>query len=61
MNIDEDIPMMDKNEIIKSGLNLMKDFHKHGEECFETCSNAQIQSVFKIINDLILPYMSNMK
>ena len=126
-NIDDedDIPMMDLKEIINNGLNLIKDFHKHGEECFETCSNAQIhsaggligyfndpetlviirnynphkydlirkltepnnkslgrigdpeftvhekrktlqktnvgESVFKIINDLILPNMSNMK
>ena len=25
--------------------NITKDFHNHGEECFETCSNAQVYSV----------------
>ena len=33
------------NEIIKSVLDLKKNFHKQGEECFETCSNAHIYSV----------------
>ena len=45
---DEDIPM-DINEIIKNALDLMKDFDKHGEECFKTCSNAQIHSVGGLI------------
>ena len=45
---DEDIPM-DINEIIKNALDLMKDFNKHGEECFETCSNAQIHIVGGLI------------
>ena len=33
------------HEIIKSVLDLKKNFHNHGEECFETCSNAHIYSV----------------
>ena len=45
---DEDIPM-DINEIIKNALDLMKDFDKYGEECFKTCSNAQIHSVGGLI------------
>ena len=45
---DEDVPM-DINEIIKSALDLMKDLHKHGEECFKTCTNAQIHSVGGLI------------
>ena len=45
---DEDIPM-DINEIIKNALDLKKDCNKHGEECFETCSNAQIHSVGGLI------------
>ena len=48
-NIDEEEPMMDLKEIINNGINLMTDYHKHGEECFETCSNAQIHSVGGLI------------
>ena len=48
-NIDDEEPMMDLKEIINNGINLMKDYHKHGEECFETCSNAQIHSVGGLI------------
>ena len=121
-DIDEDVPI-DLNEIIMGALNLKKDLHNHGEECFESCSDTQIhsvadllkygdedqvnirnynptkydlmlklldpynksvrkiadsdvtlhekrktmqktnvgESVFKIINDLILPYMADMK
>ena len=40
---------MDINEIIKNALDLNKDCNKHGEECFETCSNAQIHSVGGLI------------
>ena len=47
-NIDEDVPI-DINEIIKNALDLKNEFHKHGEECFETCSNAQIHSVGGLI------------
>ena len=39
------------NEIFMCALNLKKDLHNHGEECFELCSDAQIHSVagpFKI-------------
>merc|ERR1711888_119404 len=48
-NIDEEEPMMDLKEIINNGINLMTDYHKHGEECFESCSNAQIHSVEGLI------------
>ena len=48
-NIDEEEPMMDLKEIINNGINLMTDYHKHGEECFENCSNAQIHSVGGLI------------
>ena len=44
-DIDKDVPMMGLKEIINNGINLMTDYQKHGEECFETCSNAQIHSV----------------
>ena len=49
-DIYEDGPI-DLNEIIMCALNLKKDLHNHGEECFESCSDAQIHSVagpFKI-------------
>merc|ERR1712055_275413 len=44
-DIDDEEPMMGLKEIINNGINLMTDYQKHGEECFETCSNAQIHSV----------------
>ena len=44
-DIDKDVPMMGLKEIINNGINLMTDYQKHGDECFETCSNAQIHSV----------------
>ena len=44
-DIDKDVPMMGLKEIINSGINLMTNYQKHGDECFETCSNAQIHSV----------------
>ena len=36
---------LDLKEIIKNALDLKKDFHKQGEECFESCSNSHIHSV----------------
>ena len=48
-NIDDEEPMMDLKEIINNGINLMTDYQKHGEECFETCSNAQIHSAGGLI------------
>ena len=41
---DEEVSI-DLIEIIKNAMNLKKDFHKHGEECFESCSNNHIHSV----------------
>ena len=41
---DEEVSM-DFIEIIKNAMNLKKDFHKQGEECFESCSNNHIHSV----------------
>ena len=41
---DEEVSI-DLIEIIKNAMNLKKDFHKHGEECFESCSNIHIHSV----------------
>merc|ERR1712055_494267 len=36
-DIDKDVPMMGLKEIINNGINLMTDYQKPGEECFETC------------------------
>ena len=47
-DIDEDVPI-DLNEIIMGALNLKKDLHNHGEECFESCSDAQIHSVADLL------------
>merc|ERR1712208_89605 len=44
-DIDVEELMMGLKEIVNNGINLMTDYQKHGEECFETCSNAQIHSV----------------
>ena len=40
---------MDIHEIIDNTLNLKKDLHNHGEECFESCSDAQIHSVCGLV------------
>ena len=42
---DHDEVPKELNEHIKSVLDLKKNFHNHGDECFETCSNAHIYSV----------------
>ena len=47
-DIYEDGPI-DLNEIIMCALNLKKDLHNHGEECFESCSDAQIHSVADLL------------
>ena len=48
MDNDEDGPL-DIKEVIGNTLNLKTDFHNHREECFETCSDAQIHSVCDLL------------
>merc|ERR1712208_163869 len=44
-DIEEDVPPTELNDIVENVLNVKNGFHKHGEDCFETCSHAQIHSV----------------
>ena len=48
-DIEEDVPREELNDIVENVINIKNGFHKHGEDCFETCSNAQIHSVVGMI------------
>ena len=48
-DIEEDVPREELNDIVENVINIKNGFHKHGEDCFETCSNAQIHSVGGLI------------
>ena len=48
-DIDEDVKTIELNEIVENAIDVKKEFHKHGEDCFEICSHAQIHSIFWIL------------
>ena len=51
-HIDEAVPI-ELNEIVDNAIDVKKEFHKHGEDCFETCSHAQIHSISEFVKSLI--------
>ena len=52
-DIEEDVPPAELNDIVENVLNVKNGFHKHGEDCFETCSHAQIHSISEFVKSFL--------
>ena len=52
-DIEEDVPPTELNDIVENVLNVKNGFHKHGEDCFETCSHAQIHSISEFVKSFL--------
>ena len=51
--IEEDVPPTELNDIVENVLIVKNEFHKHDEECFETCSHAQIHSISEFVKSFL--------
>ena len=49
-DIEEDVKTI---EIVENAVYVNNEFHKHGEECFETCSHAQIHSISEFVRSFL--------
>ena len=52
-DIEEDVPPTELNDIVENVINIKNGFHKHGEDCFETCSHAQIHSISEFVKSFL--------
>merc|ERR1712055_77348 len=52
-DIEEDVPPAELNDIVENVINVKKNLYEHGEECFETCSHAQIHSISEFVNSFL--------
>ena len=52
-DIEEDVKTIELNEIVENTIDVNNEFHKHGEECFETCSHAQIHSISEFVRSFL--------
>jgi len=52
-DIEEDVPPTELNDIVENVLIVKNGFHKQGEECFETCSHAQIHSISEFVKSFL--------
>merc|ERR1712215_184387 len=41
------------NDIVENVIDVKKNLHEHGEECFETCSHAQIRSISEFVKSFL--------
>ena len=48
-DFEEDVKTIKLNEIVENTIDVNNEFHKHGEECFETCFHTQIHSISEFV------------
>ena len=52
-DIEEDVPPEELHDIVENVIDVKKNLYEHGEECFETCSHAQIHSISEFVKSFL--------